>query len=151
MKIERLDIRQYDAVQSGLKGLIQDTMLCNFPDAVIDDAYYPDTLCKIRHYLEDGSAVIYAAMDEDRLCGWIWCHEICRFDEKRLHIAHLAVEKQCRKQGIGRLLIQRVEAYALENGYSGLELFVTRSNKSAVRFYEKQGYEVDRLFLRKGL
>lgn len=56
----------------------------------------------------------------------------------------LFVSPESRRQGIGTLLIDRVEAYAREKGYSSVSLDVTDKNQPAIRLYAGMGYEVVR-------
>jgi ribosomal-protein-alanine N-acetyltransferase len=56
------------------------------------------------------------------------------------HICNLAVTRRCRKQGIGRLLVQREEHQFAIAMASGVQLEVRVSNLSAQVFYRKLGY-----------
>lgn len=54
-----------------------------------------------------------------------------------LHMGRFAVAKELRKQGFGRILMEKLTEYAKEKGYSGIELSAV---ETAVGFYEKQGF-----------
>ena len=54
-----------------------------------------------------------------------------------LHMGRFAVKKELRKNGYGRILMEKLCEYAKENGYSGVELSAV---KTAVGFYRKQGF-----------
>ena len=54
-----------------------------------------------------------------------------------LHMGRFAVKKELRKNGYGRILMERLCEYAKENGYSGVELSAV---ETAVGFYQKQGF-----------
>ena len=54
-----------------------------------------------------------------------------------LHMGRFAVEKSQRKNGYGKILMEKLTEYAKEKGYSGIELSAV---ETAVGFYEKQGF-----------
>lgn len=149
IEIISLDNELFVRYGDKIRELIREAMLFNFPSSIIEESYYDDTFNNLGIYINNGSAKVYVAIKDKELCGWIWCHEIHRFDKKRLHVAHFAVFEQYRKFGIGRQLIDIAEKYAHENGCSGMDLFVTEGNQAAVYFYERRGYEVERYLLRK--
>ncbi len=55
-------------------------------------------------------------------------------------VRSLAVLPGNRSQGIGELLLQQVENYAIENGYERLFLSTTPFLTSAIRLYERLGF-----------
>jgi ribosomal-protein-alanine N-acetyltransferase len=57
------------------------------------------------------------------------------------HIANLAVVAQCRRRGVGHLLLKRAEQQFLLDGAQGVQLEVRESNRAARNFYKKEGYE----------
>jgi ribosomal protein S18 acetylase RimI-like enzyme len=63
------------------------------------------------------------------------------FDGRRGLIYHLAVDTNYREHGIGSLLMDEVERRLREKGCIKTYLLVTRENESAMRFYEKRGWQ----------
>jgi len=65
-------------------------------------------------------------------------------------IEDLAVKEDFKKQGIGKKLIEKVEEYAKEIKAKSVNL-ITHKKSSAVKFYTKQGYKIekDTLFMIK--
>jgi len=61
----------------------------------------------------------------------------------------LVVEAAWRRRGIGRLLVQQVEAWSIASGAPWLEVNVYDVNPEARRFYEKLGYLALSVKLRK--
>ena len=151
MKIIRINEIYFKNIKESIRKLIEETLIYNFPDSVVEDSYYVEKLSGLERYLRDGSAIVYIAVEDEKILGWIWCHPIQRFDKLRLHIASFAVVPFSRKTGIGHLLIENAEKYAVDNGFDGLDLLVTKDNTSAVSFYKKNGYEVERYLLHKEL
>ncbi len=62
--------------------------------------------------------------------------------KNELKIESLAVSGEMRGQGIGTQLVNRVEQFAAENGYSLLSLDVVDTNVAAQKLYERLGFEV---------
>ena len=58
-----------------------------------------------------------------------------------MHIRSMAVHPSMRGQGIGKLLLQRVEDFASASGYKRLLLNTTPFMNRAIRLYETFGFE----------
>jgi len=59
-----------------------------------------------------------------------------------LKILMLAVKKEYRKQGIGSALLNNFFEVALAQNIKYMELEVRRDNNQAIRFYQKQRFEI---------
>lgn len=57
------------------------------------------------------------------------------------HISGLMVQKNHRRKGIGRKLLQSAVEYFRENGVKQYTLFTSVNNKSGIEFYQKCGLE----------
>lgn len=55
----------------------------------------------------------------------------------------MGVLADCRKQGIGRRLLEELEAWARRRGVTRLELTVMAHNQSARQLYERMGYATE--------
>ncbi len=82
-----------------------------------------EELCWI---IQDGDKNVIGALYGDSVWDWV-------------HVDILFVKKEFRKQGIGRQLMETVEAYAVANSVVGIRLSTT--SWQAPKFYEKLGYE----------
>ncbi|MGN0165652.1 MAG: ribosomal protein S18-alanine N-acetyltransferase [Lachnospiraceae bacterium] len=58
-------------------------------------------------------------------------------------IVSVAVDESCRGKGLGSLLLKEVLKREKETGTERLFLEVRKSNKAAIRLYEKTGFGVD--------
>ncbi len=67
-------------------------------------------------------------------CGW----EI--IDE--LHITAIAVHPQHRRQGFGKVILSKMFLQAKKNGVKSATLEVDSSNKLAILFYKRMGFQV---------
>ena len=149
MQVRELGSSDLTNHEKEIRQLIKETVVCSFPDNIIPDNYYDETYCHVKGYLEDGKAVVFAAIENDSILGWAWCHPIDRFESHRLHIAFLAVMENARGKGIGHKLMDHVIAYADREGFDGLDLMVTQEDKAAVKLYKDYGFETERLLMRK--
>ena len=55
-------------------------------------------------------------------------------------IENLVVKSEFRKQGIGRILVDEVQEWAIAKGARSIELNVYEFNETAISFYEGLGY-----------
>ncbi len=83
------------------------------------------------------NAVFFTAKKSGRAVGYMGMH--CVLDE--CYIANVAVSKDERRQGIGRLLLRYAEERAREKGCSFISLEVRVSNEGAIGLYASEGYE----------
>lgn len=151
MQIISIDHDNFSLWRSQIELLFNSSVKINFPDFIIDDHYGKAKCDEVKAYLENGTAVLFAAVEEKRLIGWIWCHQIRRLDRSRLHIAEIAVADDCYRKGIGKKLLFEAEKYAVVNGYQEIDLLVTASNESAVNFYKNACFVPERLLMKKTL
>jgi ribosomal protein S18 acetylase RimI-like enzyme len=63
------------------------------------------------------------------------------------YIEEVAVVKEQRGYGIGRLLMTKTHEWIAAQGVNEVELFVWERNRNAIRFYEELGY----LMIRRGM
>ena len=63
--------------------------------------------------------------------------------ERHAHLAILAVSPEMEGQGVGRALMEAVEAWGLRLGYRMVTLNVFAANERARRVYERAGYSPD--------
>ena len=102
-------------------------------------------------HIADGSAIVYGCLDGDELLGYIWAYRISFRDEDRVYVSVVHVSEKCRGQGIGHLLLAAVEAEAREMGVPALSIHAEADNAGAIRLYEREGYRMERVQLRKPL
>ena len=70
----------------------------------------------------------------------VFCPKYSSYTGKiELYLEDLAVSPGARGKGIGRKLLQHVARVAVERGATRLEWFVTRTNSSAIAFYQSLG------------
>ncbi|EJG0622302.1 GNAT family N-acetyltransferase [Vibrio parahaemolyticus] len=95
-----------------------------------------DSRENIGKYLERNPNLSFVALDSDNVVGAI----LVGTDGRRGYVQHLAVNSNCRGQGIGAALILRAVDALSEIGIAKTHLFVTNENINAQAFYEKLGW-----------
>jgi ribosomal-protein-alanine acetyltransferase len=78
----------------------------------------------------------WAAQKNDRILGFILIRKIA--DE--MEILNLAVDRDARRRGIGRRLLQRVLQDADQHGVTQIHLEVREANEAARAFYLSAGF-----------
>lgn len=149
MQVIRITHENFSLWRDQIKELFNSSVRINFPDAEIEETYGTVKCREVDIFLENGSAIVFAAIEGGKLAGWVWCHQIYRLEGLRIHIAEIAVAEEWQRRGIGSILLERVECYAAEKGYQAIDLLVTSSNTSAVNFYEKADFKPERYLMMK--
>ncbi len=101
--------------------------------------------------LDDTRPVFLIVDPEENVLGYAFCvfqetagHNILA-DRKTLYIDDLCVAEGCRGQHIGTQLCQYVQDYARRNGCHSVTLNVWACNEDAVKFYEKYGFQPQKM------
>jgi GNAT superfamily N-acetyltransferase len=85
---------------------------------------------RIKHW------AVWVAVHANVIVGTVSAHS----EGLALHIRSMAVHPSMRGQGIGKLLLERVEGFASANGYKGLLLNTTPFMSRAIWLYEGFGF-----------
>jgi GNAT superfamily N-acetyltransferase len=85
--------------------------------------------------------VVVAQSEREELCGWLQAHYSVALESgSRVEIVGLVTSKPMRRRGVGRLLVERAEAWAAQVGAGAI---VVRSNVKRTEshaFYTALGY-----------
>jgi len=84
-------------------------------------------------------AIGYIAFDGDCSCGLVACY-VQTENPLRAHVISMWVDPSYRRTGVGKMLINAVQAWAQERRMRDLKLMVTSVNEGAIRFYERIGF-----------
>lgn len=96
-------------------------------------------LKSLKFYLKIGMPYIVTA--DKKIVGVVIFKVEQYWEGKVIIIEDLAVKDEFKKQGICKMLIGEVEAYAKKNKIKAI-CFSTDKKSSAVKFYQKQGYKI---------
>lgn len=124
--------------------------LCSY----MDGFSHRDAELKIEgmtEHVSNGTAMVFGMFDGDELIGFVWAYEHFFRTEKRVYVNEIHVDKRYRHRGIGRRLLTAVEDMARRLGYGAIYLHAEGNNEGAIRLYESEGFEKERVQLRKGL
>jgi ribosomal-protein-alanine N-acetyltransferase len=103
----------------------------------------------MREFAEKRNAVVQVA---EKVCGEIAGFVIAHIEriasEWRAYVVTLDVAPDCRQKGLAKRLMREAESRALAAGARWIQLHVFTGNKTAIRFYERLGYE--RIRVRRG-
>ena len=75
---------------------------------------------------------------------------IYRHALKYCEIEEIGVDEHCRRQGVGKALVEFVRARAAEKGFSRLDLNMWEFNENALRFYEAIDFRTYRRYMELG-
>lgn len=149
MIFEKITIQTAEKYEKQIKSYLIDVLMENKIENTnqkVEEIYQ-----NMKEYIQDGTAIIIGAIQEEKLNGFIWGY-LRKSDEKaRAHINYFVVNKDIRGQGIGQGLIREFYKEIEEKNINEIELMVTCSNKRAMNFYEKQGFNEERVLLWKRL
>lgn len=67
---------------------------------------------------------------------------IGKIDAEAYYVHVLAVQPEHRGKGIGAYLMREAERLAVKKGRSKVSLLVEAKNRGAIRFYQREGYEI---------
>ena len=91
---------------------------------------------RILHCMRNRECVVLAARDRRRLVGFA----IMEFYDEHAHLSLLAVQPGYQRLGVGRQLLEWLEASARTAGTFSVHLELRATNDGARRFYERLGY-----------
>jgi Acetyltransferases, including N-acetylases of ribosomal proteins len=97
----------------------------------------------IESFLNRTNSTILVAEENEELVGYLLANG--GQAEKNKHSAYIVigVNQTHRGKGIGTLLFQAVDVWALNHNLHRLELTVVTANEGAVALYKKQGFEIE--------
>lgn len=91
---------------------------------------------RVRRHIRDPESAVIVARDRRRIAGFA----IMEFLDQHAHLSLLAVQPSYRHRGVGRELVQWLEASARMAGIFNIRLETRAANEAAQRFYAKLGY-----------
>lgn len=129
MIIRNLEIEEYE----DMIGLWQESGLPYKPKG-------RDSKNNVSKQMARNPDLFLGAFDDNELVGCV----IGSFDERKGWINRLAVRPDRRRKGIAKQLTGRIEERLRERGARIICVLVEEPNEASFRFFEKQGYIVNR-------
>lgn len=100
-------------------------------------------------YINDGSAIVIGAFDNNQLIGFHWCYYLDVFGERRVHSYFVGINSKYQGKGIASKMLREIENIAKSNGVFIIESMVTYNNKNALAFHQNKGFEIERLKMKR--
>jgi N-acetylglutamate synthase len=123
--IRQMTIGDYEEVI----GLLRET-----PGVVVRDA---DSKEAVKRYLKRNPGLSFVAEESGRIVGCI----MSGHDGRRGYLQHLAVLEEFRRQGTGRVLVERCLAELEKTGIMKSHIDVLATNEMAALFWERIGWK----------
>jgi GNAT superfamily N-acetyltransferase len=97
---------------------------------------------RFQHLRQLAEHQIFVAKNNSAVVGWIHVHGIHSISSPSYaEIRGIVVDRNCRQQGKGKMLMIQAELWAVENGYRVVRLRSGTQRPEAHHFYPKLGYE----------
>ncbi|MBK5189491.1 MAG: GNAT family N-acetyltransferase [Gemmatimonadaceae bacterium] len=95
-----------------------------------------------RRFLADPAVLFWVARDNGAVAGFLYCLVVPlrSSDEQELLLYEIGVRTECRRRGVGRLLLDHMEGWMRTNGVG--EVWVCADNRAAVDFYRAREFAV---------
>ena len=85
--------------------------------------------------------IIFVCEQNNEVIGYIHGNPYeLLFSDPLVNVLGFVVKEKYRNQGVGSILIERLEQWGKNNGFSGIKLLSHPSRIHAHRFYERRGY-----------
>jgi GNAT superfamily N-acetyltransferase len=96
---------------------------------------------RIQYISENSKDIIFVCEHFNEVIGYIHGspYELL-FSDSLINVLCFVVKEKYRNNGVGRKLIDRLECWAKDNGFSGIKLLTHPNRIHAHRFYERHGY-----------
>lgn len=100
-------------------------------------------------YISSNSAIVFGCEDRGILVGFIWAYSVVFRKENRMYVSVIQIDDAYRGRGLGTKLLKAVENEARFLGLPALYIHAEANNLGAIRLYEREGYVLERVQLRK--
>ena len=148
--ISKAMLNEIPEINKMLTDLIQDER--NNYDSNINENY------KVQEFYEklidSDNKIILVARDNDTILGYVYGFIQDNgnlFNNKIAKLDALFVKEQYRGNGIARSLIREFINWARENKVAYIELSVCKDNTNAINLYKNEGFNIDKICLKKKL
>lgn len=142
MDIRELSIIDVKKNEKELKKFLCMNLSENYPECQIDtmvEKFY-DNMIK---YVDDGSAILLGAFDNDKIVGFHWAHESMFLGKRRMHSYMNGIDPAYRGRHIGSDFFRMLENISKERNIDEIEAFCRASNPVAVNYHLHNGFEIE--------
>ena len=148
-----IDKEKTDFYKKDLIELFKLSFCSSFPNETFEDEFIEQKVEQCLEFYCKDEAVIICAIDKNKndVCGFIYFYEKNERNNRIIHLNHIAVKLDRKRQGIATGLISHMEKYARKNKVYKIGLDVTLDNKSAVSLYKKLNFKEIRSYMVKDI
>ncbi len=92
----------------------------------------------LQRVLQNPNFIVFVAITDNKIVGGLTAYVLGRYDSEKpsAYIYDLAVVKNQQRNGIGRLLISKLNEYCEKNGFSEVFVQAETEDIEAVKFYK---------------
>ncbi|MEO6329025.1 MAG: GNAT family N-acetyltransferase [Ginsengibacter sp.] len=99
------------------------------------------TLQNIKALTQDKHHLVFVAVDEKKVIGWMGMSYSISLTSLPLYEIHgLVVDEQCRAKGIGRMMIEKAKQWCKSKGATTIRLRCNIKRAGAILFYHNVGF-----------
>lgn len=97
--------------------------------------------------------ILVAVNDKDEVMGYTMSkifdvqQEGIKLSHRKMYIDDVCVDPDCRKQGVGKILMEATKQKAIDAGCHICDLNVWAFNETAIKFYESCGMTKQRIYM----
>jgi len=96
---------------------------------------------RIQYIIENSKDIIFVCEHCNEVIGYIHGSPYALlFSDSLINVLCFVVKEKYRNNGVGSKLIDSLECWAKDNGFSGIKLLTHPNRIHAHRFYERHGY-----------
>ncbi len=118
----------------------------NFPGFCVDRGFREEYGRDLRRAARDPRETLMVLEQDDELCGFIWAALMSTLVDARVgYIKNVYIAPHLRGSGHAQRLMAAVEQWLVDQGADKIMLDASTCNPRALAFYEKLGYEVERV------
>jgi ribosomal protein S18 acetylase RimI-like enzyme len=118
----------------------------NFPGFHVDQSFREDYTRDIRRAAGDPTEMMMVLEQDGHVCGFIWGSLMATLVDPRVgYIKNVYLAPHLRGSGHAQRLMQVLEDWFWDQGAEKIMLDASMVNERAVAFYEKVGYEIERV------
>lgn len=145
MKKEKVNINlatiaHLEKYKKEIELLICESISSSFSEVELQEYKINEIYDNLLNYVKNEKAEIYIAFIKKPV-GFIWFFKIA---PRRFHINYFAISSEHQGVGIGKKLLSELHRHANHVGIEEIELYVTKTNKRAILFYQKQGFKLEK-------
>ncbi len=122
----------------------------NFPGFKVTQGFLRSFTRELRQADRRRDEALFVLEREERVCGFLWLSLIQSMTDPVVgFIKNVYLVESERGKGLGKLLLQRADEWFLDHGVRKAQLTASTVNETAIKLYEKMGYETIRVRMEK--